>query len=141
MRITLTEDEKRRILGLHGSNLIMEQGNPKVSQIQTYLISKGYQLGNSGPNKDGVDGQWGGLTMSAVTTEFKVGLDDKGNIKAVDAPASTATTTSNTTTATPDVKLQPLPAGTVTTNKPPAQLAGQTTPQTAAASTTRTRGQ
>jgi hypothetical protein len=140
MRITLTEDEKRRILGLHGSNIIMEQGNPKVTQIQNYLISKGHKLGNSGPKKDGADGLWGGKTLAAVKAEFKVDLDDQGNIKTAETPTATTTTPGTTTTTTPDEKLPTLPAGTVSTNKPPAQLAGQTTPQTAAASTVRTRG-
>ena len=144
MRITLTEDEKRRILGLHGSNVIMEQSNPKVTQIQTYLKGKGYDLGTSGSNKDGIDGKWGGKTLAAVKTEFKVDLDDQGNIKTAETPTTPTTTTSTTTTTTPDEKLATLPAGTVSTNKPPAQLAGQTTPTTTAqnakASTIRTRG-
>jgi hypothetical protein len=144
MRIRLTEDEKRRILGLHGSNVIMEQSNPKVTQIQTYLKGKGYDLGTSGSNKDGIDGKWGGKTLAAVKTEFKVDLDDQGNIKTADTPTTSGTTsgttTSTTTTTTPDAKLPILPAGTVSTNKSPDQLAGQTTTQNATASTVRTRG-
>jgi hypothetical protein len=143
MRIRLTEDEKRRILGLHGSNVIMEQSNPKVTQIQTYLKGKGYDLGTSGANKDGVDGQWGGKTLAAIKAEFKVDLDDQGNIKTAETPttgSTTGSTTSTTTTTTPEEKIPTLPAGNVSTNKSPAQLAGQTTPQTAAASTIRTRG-
>ena len=71
-RLVLTEEEKNRILGLHGSNLIMEQTNTKVSQIQTYLLgTKKYDLGKSGPNKDGVDGEFGAMTEKAL-------LDAKG---------------------------------------------------------------
>jgi hypothetical protein len=88
-RLVLTEDEKRRILGLHGSNIIMEQGNPKVTQIQTYLKGKGHNLGTSGANKDGVDGQWGGKTLAAIKAEFKVDLDDQGNIKTAETPTTT----------------------------------------------------
>jgi hypothetical protein len=128
-RLVITEDEKRRILGLHGSNIIMEQGNPKVTQIQTYLKGKGHNLGTSGANKDGVDGQWGGKTLAAIKAEFKVDLDDQGNIKTAETPTTTGSTTGSTTTTTPEAKIPTLPAGTLSTNKPPAQLAGQTTPK------------
>ena len=90
-RLILTEDEKNRILGLHGSNLILEQGNPKVSQIQTYLIgTKKYDLGKSGPNKDGVDGVWGKKTRDAVKAEFGIDIDETGNVsQPTSVPGST----------------------------------------------------
>lgn len=140
MRLTLTEDEKRRILGLHGSNLIVEQGNPKVTQIQTYLKGKGYDLGTSGANKDGIDGQWGGLTSSAVKTEFKVDLDDKGNIKAVDAPATTGSTTGDATTTTPDQKMDTLKPTSVQSTTQQTQLQGTAATQPAGTTEPRTRG-
>lgn len=112
-RLILTEEEKNRILDLHGSKMIMEQGNPKVSQIQTYLKNKGHNLGTSGPNKDGVDGMWGNKTLMAVKTEFGIELDDQGNVKPKQTPsATTPTTTGNVPTKT-DVK----PEEKIPTNK------------------------
>jgi hypothetical protein len=142
MRITLTEDEKRRILGLHGSNIIMEQSNPKVTQIQTYLKGKKYDLGTSGPNKDGVDGKWGNKTLAAVKTEFKVDLDDQGNIKTAETPTTPGTTTSTTTnaTTTPATNTTTTPA-TNTTTTPATNTTSTGTPaQTTTAATMRTRG-
>jgi hypothetical protein len=142
MRITLTEDEKRRILGLHGSNIIMEQSNPKVTQIQTYLKGKKYDLGTSGPNKDGVDGKWGNKTLAAVKTEFKVDLDDQGNIKTAETPTTSGTTTSTTTnaTTTPATNTTTTPA-TNTTTTPATNTTSTGTPaQTTTAATMRTRG-
>lgn len=37
-----------------------------VEYLQKLLKAKGYDLGNSGPNKDGVDGKFGSETLSAV---------------------------------------------------------------------------
>lgn len=135
MKITLTEDEKRRILGLHGSNLIMEQSNPKVTQIQTYLKGKGYDLGTSGPNKDGVDGQWGNKTLAAVKTEFKVDLDDKGNIKTTQAP-----TPEPKPTQEPIDKIPTLTPTSVQSNTQQTQLQGTAAAQPAGSSEPRTRG-
>ena len=120
-RLVLTEEEKNRILGLHGTNIILEQSNPKVSQIQTYLKGKGYNLGTAGPNKDGVDGVWGKITKDAIKKEFNIDIDDKGEV--VTQPAQSAPATTK-----PEEKLPTLPAGTVSTNQP-TQLAGQTSPQ------------
>lgn len=39
--------------------------NPKVGELQKFLISKGYYLGNFGPNKDGADGKYGPFTKAA----------------------------------------------------------------------------
>jgi hypothetical protein len=88
-RLRLTEDERSRILNLHGSKLITEQSNPKVSEIQTYLLgTKKYDLGRTGPNKDGVDGVWGKRTRDAVKAEFGVEIDNTGNVLKSD-PAGT----------------------------------------------------
>jgi Putative peptidoglycan binding domain len=48
-------------------------GSPKatVSKIQQLLVERGYDLGDFGPNKDGVDGKYGDKTVEAVK-KFKV---------------------------------------------------------------------
>ena len=125
-RLVLTEEEKNRILGLHRTNIIVEQANPKVSQIQTYLKGKGHNLGTAGPNKDGVDGVWGKLTRDAIKKEFNIDIDEKGEVVSQPAQSTPGTTTQATTK--PEEKLPTLPAGTVSTNQP-TQLAGQTSPQ------------
>lgn len=51
--------------------------NPKVKEIQKDLISKGYDLGSYGPNKDGVDGKAGPLTKAAYKKEFGFELNLK----------------------------------------------------------------
>jgi hypothetical protein len=97
-RLVLTEEEKNRILGLHGSNIILEAANPKVSQIQTYLKTKGHNLGTTGPNKDGVDGLWGKKTKDAVKVEFGIDIDETGNVAS--GTASTSGTTGASTSGT-----------------------------------------
>jgi hypothetical protein len=97
-RLVLTEEEKNRILGLHGSNIILEAANPKVSQIQTYLKTKGHNLGTTGPNKDGVDGLWGKKTKDAVKAEFGIDIDETGNVAS--GTASTSGTTGASTSGT-----------------------------------------
>ena len=119
-RLILTEEEKNRILGLHGSNLLIERANTKVSQIQTFLKGKGHNLGNSGPNKDGVDGVWGKRTRDAVKTEFGIDIDETGNVMKSDlagtqqAPAGTtpAGTTPAGTTPVGTTPAGTTPAGT-----------------------------
>ena len=98
-RLVLTEEEKNRILGLHGSNIILEAANPKVSQIQTYLKTKGHNLGTSGPNKDGVDGLWGKKTRDAVKAEFGIDIDETGNVDS----GTTGTSGVSATPGTPQV--------------------------------------
>lgn len=39
--------------------------NPEVEKLQNILISKGYNIGSFGPNKDGVDGKYGNRTKAA----------------------------------------------------------------------------
>lgn len=38
----------------------------EIKQIQSYLKSAGYDLGNTGKNKDGIDGDWGNKTTTAI---------------------------------------------------------------------------
>lgn len=45
--------------------------NPKVRDIQEILKTRGYVLGTSGPNKDGVDGSAGDITYDAVLLELR----------------------------------------------------------------------
>lgn len=40
-------------------------------EIQSILKARGYALGSSGPNKDGVDGEAGTLTFAAMLAELK----------------------------------------------------------------------
>lgn len=42
-----------------------------VMQWQTFLKQQGYDLGTSGPNKDGIDGDWGGKTEKAFADWYK----------------------------------------------------------------------
>ena len=42
-----------------------------VMQWQTFLKQQGYNLGTSGPNKDGIDGDWGGKTEKAFADWYK----------------------------------------------------------------------
>lgn len=42
-----------------------------VMQWQTFLKQQGYDLGTSGPNKDGIDGDWGGKTEKAFADWHK----------------------------------------------------------------------
>jgi peptidoglycan hydrolase-like protein with peptidoglycan-binding domain len=39
---------------------------PFVSRLQGLLVADGYQLGATGPHRDGIDGDFGPLTQSAV---------------------------------------------------------------------------
>jgi hypothetical protein len=111
-KLIITEEEKNQILSLHGSNLILEQANQKVSQIQTYLKTKGYDLGVTGPNKDGVDGLWGKKTRDAVKQEFNIDIDENGEVVS-DTVASPETDT----VASPEVDTVTSPEvdGTTTT--------------------------
>lgn len=53
--------------------------NDTVRDIQTLLKARGYSLGSSGPNRDGVDGDPGPLLFAAVLTELrKAGGADAG---------------------------------------------------------------
>ncbi len=99
-RLVLTEEEKNRILGLHGSNVILEAANSKVSQIQAFLKTKGHNLGTTGPNKDGVDGLWGKKTRDAVKAEFGIDIDETGNIGTSGTDSTSGTTGASTSGTT-----------------------------------------
>ena len=84
----MSDEEISRILNLHESakqkelsgkkanNLLIEDMEPvagmenvplgKVEAVQQALVNLGYNLGNTGPNGDGVDGVFGEKTRSAV---------------------------------------------------------------------------
>jgi putative chitinase len=47
--------------------------NAIAQQVQQLLKSRGYGLGSSGPNRDGVDGQAGDLTFAAALAELQKG--------------------------------------------------------------------
>lgn len=51
-----------------------------VMQWQTFLKQQGYDLGTSGPNKDGIDGDWGGKTEKAFADWYKNKYGDKSSL-------------------------------------------------------------
>jgi hypothetical protein len=83
-------NKMKYLLGYQKGKVISEQAQPSttpaaapaaapaattedvIKQIQTVLKTK-YKanLGNSGPNKDGVDGKWGNLTQTAFEAAVK----------------------------------------------------------------------
>lgn len=53
-------------------DLILEaQVNPEVEKTQRILLNRGYYLGNTGPNHDGIDGVLGPLTKKAYQEYYK----------------------------------------------------------------------
>lgn len=56
--------EAKQILSLIDSKKNFSK--QEIEQIQSYLKSVGYNLGNTGKNKDGIDGYWGNKTTTAV---------------------------------------------------------------------------
>lgn len=53
-----------------------------VMQWQTFLKQQGYDLGTGGPNKDGINGDWGGKTEKAFADWYKKwgGESDKSTV-------------------------------------------------------------
>ena len=51
--------------------LLESQVDPEVEKVQRVLLNRGYYLGNTGPNKDGVDGVLGPLTKQAYQEYYK----------------------------------------------------------------------
>ena len=45
--------------------VVPKKPDPKVMELQKQLVAAGYKLGNSGPNKDGIDGIMGPKTRAA----------------------------------------------------------------------------
>ena len=71
---------------------------PLVTQIQQILKQKGFKLGTSGPNKDGVDGVMGNITLNGI-------------VSALGAETSTATKTQSQTTPDAATKAGTTPVG------------------------------
>lgn len=88
MLFIITESQYNRILN--------ESFSQEVADIQKELISKGYDLGNYGPNQDGVDGIMGSKTKKAYEKEYgkpylkktKISTDDDDE-KKLDGPIDT----------------------------------------------------
>jgi len=124
-RIYLTEDEKRRILGLHHSSIKKNRINEAdVTSIQQQILDLGGYVG-----KLGADGKLGPDTLTAVynylskmnpigskLTAFQP-YEGDGTEETFDLPkdASTATTTSSTATTTPNTATT-TPNSATTTN-------------------------
>lgn len=52
-----------------------------VTAVQAALVKKGYDLGDSGPNKDGVDGIFGSKTKAAIKKlQATIGAEQNGRI-------------------------------------------------------------
>lgn len=51
-----------------------------VMQWQTFLKQQGYNLGTSGPNKDGIDGDWGGKTEKAFADWYGKKYGERSDI-------------------------------------------------------------
>ena len=100
------------------STSLKEQVSPdvkeKVIKIQTKLKGKGYNLGTSGPNKDGVDGKWGPKTALAVVNALKTTTPQQ--------PAQTQQSIPQQPAQTQQT-LPTLPAGTVQRTNTNTQLA------------------
>jgi hypothetical protein len=75
------------LLGYQRGKVISEQdavtqstATPKdlITQIQTVLKTKyNANLGNYGPNKDGIDGKWGNISQTALETALKTSAETK----------------------------------------------------------------
>ena len=130
--LKLTESERLEILNLHNNaRIIKEQvaaapaaatvpaaaaptdDKSKIMAIQTALIKKyGAVLGNTGPNKDGVDGSLGEKTLGALSSVMK----SKGTA----APAASTTAAPATGTAAPAASTTAAPATPATGTAAPA---------------------
>jgi peptidoglycan hydrolase-like protein with peptidoglycan-binding domain len=80
----------------------------KIKATQQALVNLGYNLGNTGPNKDGVDGKFGDLTTAAVIQfQKKNGIKQTGNVGEVTSkalgvePITTSKTSSTTSSSEP----------------------------------------
>jgi hypothetical protein len=115
-----------------GNNFILKKGmrGPAVNQLQQMLVVLGYNLGNTGKSKNGVDGDFGNLTDTAVKDIQKnnrlkeTGIVGINTAKAILNKYNIAKTQSNTGTDT-KINSDPNTSGTpVETN--PAQVNSDT---------------
>ena len=60
-------DDKMKFLDI----LLEAQVDPEVEKVQRILLNRGYYLGHTGPNKDGIDGILGPLTKQAYQEYYK----------------------------------------------------------------------
>lgn len=107
----LTESERNEILSLHNNaKVLKEQTTPaastpqdrksKIMKLQTILKTKyNADLGVTGPNKDGIDGDLGAKTLGALSTIMK----SKGTA----APAATTSPAATTGTEVPAATQSP----------------------------------
>ncbi len=71
MIILISEKQYKTVIKENiGVNIVWDKKksnkyDPKIAELQKELISKGFDLGTYGPNKDGVDGIYGPLTKAA----------------------------------------------------------------------------
>ena len=95
MKIIITEEERKNILDSHKkqgyntiepkinilSTLKEEYSRSNIELVQKALKNAGYNIGNSGPKKDGIDGKFGNVTSNAVYQYQKSkGLKSDGQV-------------------------------------------------------------
>lgn len=93
------------------------KGTEKIKNIQRDLKSKGYDLGTSGPNKDGIDGIWGSKTKLAYDTDKKGGSpstqkpvdDNLKPLRSASAPIPKTTTNIPSVPNTSNIKVGGVP--------------------------------
>jgi hypothetical protein len=145
----LTESERNEILSLHNNaRILKEQATPaattgtatpaestpqdrksKIMKLQTILKTKyNADLGATGPNKDGIDGDLGAKTLTALSSVMKSKTPAAGTTAA--PAAGTTPAPAAGTTPAPAAGTTPAPAAGTT----PAPAAG-TTPAPAAGTT------
>jgi peptidoglycan hydrolase-like protein with peptidoglycan-binding domain len=112
-KIIITESEKNRILGLHSFNKKIVKEST-VKDIQSILVqNKGYNLGQSGVNKDGVDGIVGNKTLTAIEDFLNKSTPISGETPVADVepiqplPAQQVAPETPQLAVTPEVPAQP----------------------------------
>ena len=109
-KIIITESEKNRILGLHSFNKKIVKEST-VKDIQSILVqNKGYNLGQSGVNKDGVDGIVGNKTLTAIEDFLNKSTPISNETPVADVEPSPSQQVAPETTqwsVTPEVPAQP----------------------------------
>jgi hypothetical protein len=123
-KIIITESEKNRILGLHNSKTkVIKEAT--VKDIQTALVDKGYQLGNTGDGR-GVDGILGNKTLTAieqflsstVSKPEESPIEDIEPIKPIEVQQIPTTTPELTIKTPTEPVLQPSQPASVQPQKP-----------------------